>query len=308
MSRQSSRLICILLLAVLFVPLLIQTARAVDYNALVPTGVERPSPTAINTFCTKYVGMGYEVIWVNSIYETGTSHIMLYASQKFTSIEWVNNERTEIKSDGNIAIMGSTNTETSVNQLTITWNTGGSMQYGWINGGEISIEDIGLPEKTMNYYITMAQVVDGKPSETIYYHEYMEMPTFTTVEPIDTAKAIYNMGWQGTGVSRAWKYTEETGWQQESSTLPSESWEVTASVKKIYATNMQIPGMTSTVPDIATGKVYGGGFNTEGYGIRFLMPRDGFKDNSFLFTYLVEYRIPWTDQTANPNDVTALAV
>jgi hypothetical protein len=67
---------------------------------------------------------------------------------------------------------------------------------------------------------------------------------------------------------------------------------------------MQIPGMTSEVPDIAAGKSYGGGFNTEGYGIRFLMPRDGFKDNSFLFTYLVEYRIPWTDPTANPRDVT----
>lgn len=179
----------------------------------------------------------------------------------------------------------------------------------YVDGGnaweaEISIDDIGLPERTMDYYIVSADVIDGVISNSIYYQEFNAKPIVTLYDEINATSNIYDMSWEGSGVSKKYLYSEATStWNLVNETLPSNAWQESRSIKKIYGTNISL-GVTGTIEDIAQIGNFGGGLDTEGFGIRFLLPRDGFVDNSFLFTYWVEYRIPWTDPSASPGDIT----
>ena len=168
----------------------------------------------------------------------------------------------------------------------------------------INIEDIGLPERTMDYYIVWSDVINGESSRSVYYQEFNGKPIVAIYSEIEATSNIYDMSWEGTGVSKKYLYNETTStWDLVTETLPSNAWEELRSIKKIYGTNLSL-GVSGIIEDVGQMGNFGGSLDTEGFGIRFLLPRDGYVDNSFLFSYLVEYRIPWDDPSASPSDIT----
>ena len=75
------------------------------------------------------------------------------------------------------------------------------------------IEDIGLPERTMPYYIFYS---DGTNQE-MWYQEFNQIPVFTQVADkyVDNVNSEYEVNWHGTGGANTKRYNETTSQWEE---------------------------------------------------------------------------------------------